>query len=496
MDINDVKKVLSGILAERIIKDDAQITDIRRVISQWANSVKNHDHIDLGSKIELLSIIDIPVFIVSLKTQYERRSLKKDTRPYAGGLPFPLASVPDNTSIWSASLAPIEPFISKTLSYIISGSENVFQCGTCNGFGQLRCDTCGGRCSLVCSNCGGRGQVKCAKCNGMSRVKCGSCGGKGQQHKYSNVWEVCQNCHGQGFFPCSDCVGGLNTCGYCEGHGSVACHNCGGSGAIVCDTCKGRKNLLSSTILKDIFSVALIDDYVKHASVIPETMTLVKKKRWTGEICIDYSAGEINKEDFNFKYDESLKNSILNLLNRSKKNSDSEEDHRILQQRIIIEKLDVISIGYAYLGKKYSLWLYGKECVFAPINPISEFREDIFSNAKKEFDGKKYSEALDLIDRAMAISIKSEYTLFKKKTIDRIHRQYVIGGVLGGSIVPIAGNLLGFFVGGICRNIFSTKIKEAKKRFKYPFWTSLIINIPLFVLLIIFVYLSLKHGKA
>lgn len=500
MDINDVKKVLSSILAERIIKDDAQITDIRRVISEWANSVKNHEHIDLGSKIELLSIIDIPVFIVSLKTQYERRSLKKDTRPYTGGLPFPLVSVTDNTSIWSVSLAPVEPFINKTLSYIISGSENVSPCKTCNGNGRLQCGGCGGAGRVTCDNCGGKGEVKCKTCHGVGEIKCSRCWGKGQiteklssQYNYREIHVNCPGCGGRGANPCSECRHGWTNCNYCGGTTYLTCGICRGSGAVTCDTCEGRTHLLSSVLLRDIFSVALIDDYVKHASVIPETMALVKKKRWTGEICIDYSVGEINREDFNFQYHESLRNAILKLLDQTKKDSDSEEERRILQQRLIVEKLDVINISYEYSGKQYSLWIYGKGCVFAPVNPISEYRENIFSKAQKEFGDKRYSEALDLIERAIAISNKNEYIVFKRKTIHEIHEQYMVGGSTGGIIVPLAGNLLGAIVGGIYKNIFSTKLKDAKKRFLYPFWTSLIINVPLFAL--ISIYLFLKYIK-
>jgi tetratricopeptide (TPR) repeat protein len=138
------------------------------------------------------------------------------------------------------------------------------------------------------------------------------------------------------------------------------------------------------------------------------------------------------------------------------------------------------------------LWLCGRDnVVFAPNSPFVEAAEAFLRKSKELLKTKKYDEAYGEVKKSSDILPQwKEQQLFEKKIRNKIRGQYVWGGVLGGTIFPVVGNILGFAIGEVFNKVFFLKIKVAKKRFLRPFYTSVVINSFLLSLFIFGMYKS------
>jgi hypothetical protein len=126
--------------------------------------------------------------------------------------------------------------------------------------------------------------------------------------------------------------------------------------------------------------------------------------------------------------------------------------------------------------------------VWAPVNPIYEFSENLFNNAQELFGQEEYSLALASIDKAIEMFDKNEYKKLREKIIKVINNQYLSGAIIGGTIFPIIGNISGIMIGFIFQNAFSTDIQTSKRRFFSAFWTSLVVNACLLLILSIILF--------
>jgi len=169
----------------------------------------------------------------------------------------------------------------------------------------------------------------------------------------------------------------------------------------------------------------------------------------------------------------------------------------ILKQKLCLARIDVFSIFYKYVGKAYSLYIFGTDKkVFAPISPISEIQQNYLDSATKLFKAKDYFPALEDAEKAIKINPKDEVaSKLKKQIIKKITRPSLIGGVIGGGLAGIimagfyndseffmGACVIGLVIGYLFKWKFSLKIKNKKKRFIYPSVAAFIISFILFAL--------------
>jgi hypothetical protein len=99
-----------------------------------------------------------------------------------------------------------------------------------------------------------------------------------------------------------------------------------------------------------------------------------------------------------------------------------------------------------------------------------------------------------LADKVIEMFDKEEHKEFHEKIIKIIHREYLNGAVVGGSICPVIGNIFGIIIGFICQNAFSTNIRTSRKRFFGAFWVSFIIN-TIFEAILVIIWLPFLQPK-
>ena len=495
MDEKTVKESLSGLIISRDIPVGDNIKYIRDWISSWSDKVPHHGIGNLGEAAVFSSIIEIPTYVISLDTQYERRSLYKGVYPYFGKNIFPnFINLSNHSDLWSVNVSLIEDFKTKINCYMVQGSENITICNDCQGRGEVYCSSCGGHGELTCSTCGGRARIACSRCNGVGTENCHRCGGRGsfQGNSDVNYREItCPSCNGRQRVTCSSCGGnGTKDCPDCT-NGKVRCSRCSGSGILTCGSCKGAGKFISLEYLKDAFVYRGWLRSVHYDSIPSEIVSKISGERNSSETIVEYEDRLISDAIFESTNHTKLKHmgkDFFQAVRNIKAMGVYSKDYRILKQKIVIKKVDVLKVDYKYLEKQYTMWLYGKTSVWASISPITEYRDNLFNEASKEFSIKAYSNALSLIEKAIEMSPKKEYGEFKAKITKKIHQQYVLNAFLGGTIFPVIGNISGILIGLILRYIYSTDIKSDKQRVKYSFWSSFIINLTLAVILFLLLY--------
>jgi len=553
LEFDEIAEKSKSIFEEKEITEVDKLKIIRDRISKWSNSIPFHDLTDFGDKIDFVSVIEKPCYIVILNTQYEKRELKKGERPYRGEKIPPKLIDENNVNIWEFNTSLVEDFKEKEESYIITASQEVSKCFNCHGRGEVVCDSCDGSRFETCSHCSGCGEVKCSSCGGRGEHRCRSCGGTGQKEKTKydyrtsssrTIYEHCSSCGGRGYIPCTSCRNGYRNCNYCGGRGQVTCWTCRGRGMLTCDICNGEGEVVSYLYFNDIFKPITKTEIINHPDlpkdiisgesihIYHEEKDTIKKtvKEQEGTIVLEIIQKTIPENILETLPHISVKTAVLQLISSSreaKKIGIMGKDCRILKQKLTINQINVISVVYKYLNKLYFIWLYGKEneLLFAPASPISEVCDNYYVSSQDLFKKKAYSQALDIIEKVILMNPKREDAKkLKKNIINKIHHQYVIGGICGGVIsgsiiglllnfkiklpyslyktgiifisplyifkikLPyslyetlgdstINGVIIGLIIGLIFRLVFSIKIRESKKRFLYPFWVSIIVTI-------------------
>lgn len=265
------KDELKQIFLEKVSNVDQSI--IRKRISKWASSIPHHEFKDLGEKIGIAQITEMPTYVISLKTLYESRKLKNDSFPYTGKRKIEPKSISEeDINVWSTDLgeAP-DDFMDDENKYIIKGTQEIERCAECRGTGDVTCPKCDGRRKIECRDCRGRGKIECSKCDATGRIKCWSCRGKGFKEKsvYSGghtrtIEEKCSSCRGKGYEECPKCQDGYITCRRCGGDGWVTCNECDGTGLVTCSNCEGYKEMVNFLYIEHFYKVNPISIFKKN----------------------------------------------------------------------------------------------------------------------------------------------------------------------------------------------------------------------------------------
>ena len=436
---------------------------------------------NFGEQIKFLSVKSIPSYVVTLKVQYEIRSLHEGVWPYEGKSIFPSrVQLNNKNEIWSVNLPLVDDFSKAVKNYSVT--EKVATCDACGGHGKVHCSSCGGHGELTCSTCNGRARIACSSCNGNGRTKCNRCWGQGSIKGDSsiNYREItCPSCGGQRFVFCSSCGGsGARDCPNCT-NGRVVCNTCMGSGVLICGNCKGAGQLIYCLYLKDRFTVREGLKSVHHDFVPTEIRSKIAHYRRTGELVAGLLEKEINKDIFRPSSHGAVKRACETLLDQAKDIQNLGvylRNYRILKEDVGITKIKVAIIEYEFSGKAYKAWVYGEDQVWAPVSPVSDICEKWFSDAQEAFKKKEYSIALDSMDKVIEMFDKGEHKKFREKISRIINIQYLSGAIIGGSICPVVGNILGIMIGLIFKNAYSNYIRTSRRRFFSAFWTSFVVS--------------------
>ena len=443
----DPEKINDIIYLEKQVVEPERLKAIRESISKWANSIPHHDLTNLGEKIELLSAVERPSYLIILQTQYEARKLKKSE--YSGASLPNLTVIKSNNDVWSKNVPIVEDFADKEFHYIIEGSDEVFECEDCDGHGEVDCNTCGasgilkcfsckGACIFKCYKCGGNGEIKCNSCYGKGEKECSGCGGKGYKGIGTSKWK-CGSCGGRGYKPCTSCRNGWKNCNECGGKGEIRCRECAGkgevgckickaTGEITCSRCKGEGRIVQFLYLDNTFhpnqTVELVHSLEPSIinSIITETEQSAEKgkKDLRGYITknntnmvIDIEQPIISSDIFDAIQFSSARQKLSKLLAASKdfkQLGDFGKDYRIIRRKITIYKYDITAVDYIYSGKKYSLFIHGTsaEKICAKTSPIHELIDTYFSTAQNLYENKEYSKALELVEKMLSITPEND----------------------------------------------------------------------------------------
>lgn len=532
---NEINEKIASIIIERPLVEPDKLNMVRARISQWSNNIPFHDLTDLGNKIEVLSVVETPSYIITLVTLYEKRELKKGEKPYRGGPIPPKLLNEENINIWSFQTPLPEDFEEKKESFVISTSQEVFECSTCNGKGEVFCSACGGMGWKTCAYCGGKGDVKCKNCDGRGEEECGRCGGSGQIEEGKDILDRpilknCSKCGGRGWIPCKYCVNGYQRCAACGGKGEIRCEVCRGKGMVICKRCEGRGRVVKYLYFDDIFTPITNVKIINHLDLPEEIISgksahiyyikkeplkeaikgdkkkseiiddfLVKKaiEEQEGDIIFEITQERIPENILETSTHIDVKRAVSHLISSSKEIREMgfiDKNYKIVKQKLTIKQINVLRVNYKYLDKTYSLWLYGKEneLLFAPLSPISEVSDSYYVSAQELFKEKKYLQALDFIEKVILMNPKREDAQKLRKTIKRrIALQYIIGSVVGSGLIGLSGGIVGVLacgvivglpVGWLCFKIFSTKIRNSILRYLFSFIASIVLTIIISIL--------------
>ena len=364
----ELNEKLSKFEVEREVVEDVERNQLKKYLSVWADSIPHHGLAKFGEQIEIISLKSMPSYVVTLKVQFEIRSLHEGTWPYQGKSIFPSrAQLNNKNEIWSVNLPLADDFGKSVINYSVS--EKILTCDICKGYGKLVCDVCNGNREVICPECAGHGKVGCPDCGRTGRKRCSWCGGTGNvtrtlssSENYRKIREACSNCHGQGSVPCSSCVSGWQTCPSCNGYQKVVCSRCEGNGFLMCGNCKGTGKLIYCLYLKDRFTFRDGLQSVHHDSVPVEIRTKITHHRKAGDLIVKLLDREIKSEVFGTLNYGAVKRACGNLLDQAKNVKEVGiylRNYRILKEEIGITKVKVSFIEYKFSGKIYQAWIYG-----------------------------------------------------------------------------------------------------------------------------------------
>ena len=425
---------INDFIVENVLDTDNARTQIKNIISKWSNGIDHHDLKDLGSMVEILSIIEKPAYAISLRTQKETREVKKKTGPTSGRTTSSASININNVNKWAFESPKISDFTEIETQDTLDGSVEVNECDSCNGHGEL-----------ICNKCKGERKIECPSCNGGHRKGCSSCDGSGRV-RTSNNYHTCSKCNGSGIVTCSNCCGsGVVKCSRCDGTGKVKCKVCEGNGRL--------RHWLELTIYLCINEDVAI---VFHESV-PQSMYNTNQDKMykidsqdnnesSYENIFNKNTGVNRKNSdviFNSTYS-SFPTSYVDKIPIKKVRehtikisdkaiSDAKLGGKYHFQEILIHKIPLLEISFVLKGKSYLMWVYGNQFIYAPDSPIAEVENGYYYRGLQLNKSGKYTAASKFVDKVLSMSPRRKEAQDLKKNIRRkILIQYIVAALLGG----------------------------------------------------------------
>jgi hypothetical protein len=245
-------------------------------------------------------------------------------------------------SRWEVRAGVPAGFERRTRECCQAGSERVYSCSTCRGYGTVLCDAC----------------------NATGWRRCGNCASPWIERR---PWRSCQ------------------TCGYTLGQGMLRCESCT-MGHRTCRTCGGSRTELRRNVLRieeyPVTETELISESNRLLDAIPARELLQGKADTSHTSPLD-TLRKVMAADRPDAASEAARHAIdraqqalPDLANRATDPAEQGEwEARTPLTSYTVDLMNVIEVEYSYQGKLYTLWIIGKDAqVYAPGSPKAWIR--------------------------------------------------------------------------------------------------------------------------
>ena len=406
--------------AENDLTNDSDTVEmVKKQISKWAKSIPHHNYKNLGDLVEIVEVVERPVYTFGLHSQLDTRTVREGEKPFTGqDIPEKIYHHPSEVEVWDQDLHLPADFKEENNSYIVEGSQEVITCSRCKGRGRTICDTCSGKGSHECGSCSGSGETTCQACHGTGKQqeKCGTCGGSGQVKSDYNNAEQRWN-----YIQCSSCSGGSHTvnCSRCHGTKKETCSTCSGSGTVRCETCKGTGEI---TCPKCEGSGKTIKYFIIDQELIPRLDTasieheLVAKRYPKFGIDSNSSYGisvgtfEVTDGSADFlSENETMIPQFEDL--RSYSVAQTSEITHIVRQTVSVREVPLIEVKYSFEERGYRLLIFNrgaklgkKNEFYSTDSPMSRIAGGHYKEARKFFEEGNYVDCYKIAYKAMQMN--------------------------------------------------------------------------------------------
>lgn len=367
--------------------------DIRRAMSSHFRRAGAGGE-DIGGEAEFEAVEQFSVYRVELNSLYERREVARRVKPHAGGdLALPRVTEA-NIDAWVYDNQPPDAFAESKDEVRINESQEVSQCGGCQGRKESDCTVCKASGAVACPRCNGTGREQCPRCGGTNVVRekvneierkanCNCSFTRGLFERDGKVYS-CPKCNNIGYTvsyepvyatrPCGACPHeGQITCQGCRGKRKVRCEpphgRCGGTGKLACQKCQGSGTQASYLAVVRSFTPAVAAVVVGDG--VPKQG--VKHMSDAGQFkpLAEIDTTEAREKLVPGRGTAGLKRAIAQEFEASA--AKKPKDGRIARQRLVVGVNRVLKVTYSYEGKSYVLWLMGEEmAVLAPESPLTD----------------------------------------------------------------------------------------------------------------------------
>ncbi|MBP5567552.1 MAG: hypothetical protein J6X57_08740 [Bacteroidales bacterium] len=367
--------------------DDAARKRVRDLVNAYAAQGEGHPYEDYGDHITLQKYELCPIYTVSLRTQYDSRSISTRQYPYKGGNIYTRRFFKtSDVDVWSYKLLTTNEFRKDEKSYEVPGSHHVETCNRCGGSGKVICPDCGGTGTERCSVCHGNGQIQKTRSEYQHTAdKVYSDGHREPVYSYVNVtyYETCRNCGGDGEVNCSTCNGDTRvTCPICHGYG---------------------RNVHCYAIDQKIYNV-YAEEYLVDNRVAAVRELIEQKEKCRGRGLFYDREEQIQKGEF--AEDREIASTLDGYIGKHALPVGG--GCHILFQEADIDRIDVWWVQYTYQGKTYSGCIssgLGEERFFPETSPITDLAEKWMKEANKKIGGVGTVKARKLLEQVEKLNV-------------------------------------------------------------------------------------------
>ena len=448
----------------------ADISRIRVALTDYADAIPYHGVDEFGDHVTSINGFIVPVFSITLKTLYEKRTAVPHEEPYSDrSLPARMAMNADG-DLWNFPFPEQVTFTNSNHEHRLEHTQKTVKCASCAATGDVRCSQCDGACQLACPKCGGRKTITCTACSGKSliresrvvqrQVACtgsifsGGCNrgrlikpGKIGTLDQFNSWErrdritnePCPRCQGSGVVtkfdteaytvPCSTCrQSGQVYCDGCGASGLVRCPMCQSRGKVVCGRCKGNKLVVTFSLVSQSFipsEATIIASCSELPANVLESLTTEEFRpvlKWQGSaLPADPEADGALQTKIPW-----IAANIRQLCAKAKESVSP--DVRIARQEIVIRQAQVLYSLYLYDGNEYALCFVGRDCRPFPItSPFASFTRAMLERAAEAGQNGDYA--------AGGVYLRRCWDVAKR---DRCSKTVVDSSAVDGKVVKAA----------------------------------------------------------
>lgn len=421
----------SLIYFEETITESNIIADINNTINNWGNNIPNHDLNNIGDLIEIMSVINNPVYKFELISSIDERSLIREAKPYENE-ELPKAKIkPENIDLWTEEKKNHRNFEEYSKKIIYEQTREVKNCTPCHSSGTIKCEKCNGRGRLGCSDCNRTGRVRCSSCSGSGR--CSNCNGTGSYKGWSDDnYKHCTRCSGTG--SCPECHQGYKTCRDCEGVGYVGCNSCDNAGTVTCDNCEGQGKILcylsnqinvhnniSATFINENFGSSHIANFLDEVKSSKPKLIFKRDQK------------KFKNSDAQVVTNDKIRDAIICLFDRKITNESEanviKKEKKTLLESVIVYRYDYLFVKYQYNEKEYAVFIIGEgKKIISNGSPIDDIMLDYLTQAEKNYLESNYERANKLISKYMVMNktlIEMAFLVSNLKTkLTEIDREY------------------------------------------------------------------------